>query len=292
MKIETKYVGTPLRDYNVKINWRNTMNYAASLQDNNPYYFDDERKEGIVAPPMFAVAVTWPIIENLRDFMSGKKLPYRVMSTIVHYSEHLIIYRLIKPGDELTIKGNIIAMIPHQAGTHIITQFEALDKNNAPVFKEYMGGMLRGVECIGDAKGIENLPNIPQGNFNDKSQWKEILPIDKLQTFIYDGCSRIYFPIHTSKKFAHMVGLSDIILQGTATLAYAVREITNKEANGNPENIKEIACNFTGMIMPGTNIEIQMNNKSEIEKNVDLFFTVHNNEKKKAIRNGYIKLKL
>lgn len=290
MKIETKYVDTPLKDYRVKIHWRDTMNYAASLQDNNPYYFDDERKAGIVAPPMYAVAVTWPIIENLRDFMSGKKLPYRVISSIVHYSEHLIIHRLIKPGDELTIKGKIIAMIPHQAGTHIITRFDALDKDNIPVFEEYMGGMLRGVECMGEAKGIESLPTIPQGNISDNSIWKEILTIDKLQTFIYDGCSRIYFPIHTSKKFAHMVGLTDIILQGTATLAYAVKEITNKEAKGNPENIKEIACNFTGMIMPGTNIEIQLNKKSEIDDDVSLFFNVFNNEQKKAIRNGYIKL--
>ena len=291
MKIETKYVDTPLKDYHVKIHWRHTMNYAASLQDNNPYYFDDERKAGIVAPPMYAVAVTWPIIENLRDFMSGKKLPYRAMSTIVHYSEHLIIHRLIKPGDELTINGKIIAMLPHQAGTHIITQFEALDKINAPVFKEYMGGMLRCVECIGEAKGIENLPIIPKESISDKSLWKKTLSIDKLQTFIYDGCSRIYFPIHTSKKFAHMVGLSDIILQGTATLAYAVREITNREAKRNPEKIKEISCNFTGMVMPGTNIEIQLNNKSEMEDSLSLFFTVFNNEQKKAIRNGYVKLK-
>ena len=291
MKIETKYVGTPLKDYHVKIHWRDTMNYAASLQDNNPYYFDDERKAGIVVPPMYAVAVTWPIIENIRDFMMGKKLPYRVLSSIVHYSEHLIIHRLMKPGDDLTIKGKIVAMLPHQAGTHIIMCFEAYDKNNTPVFKEYMGGMLRGVECMGEAKGIENLPTIPQGNISDNSIWKELLKIDKLQTFIYDGCSRIYFPIHTSKKFAHMVGLPDIILQGTATLAYAVREITNKEANGNPENIKEIACNFSGMVMPGTNIEIQLNNKSEKEDNVCLFFSVFNAEQKKAIRKGYIKLK-
>ena len=291
MKIETKYVNTPLKDYHAKIHWRNTMNFAACLQDNNPYYFDDEREAGVVAPPMFCVAVTWPIIENIRDFMMGNKLPYRVIPTIVHYSEHLIIHRLVKPGDELTVKGKIIAMIPHQAGTHIITRFETLDKDNAPVFEEYMGGMLRGVECIGEAKGLEHLPKLPQEEASDKSLWKEKLFIDKLQTFIYDGCAQIYFPIHTSKKFAHMVGLPDIILQGNATLAYAVREITNKEAKGNPEKIKEISCNYTGMVMPGTNIEIQLNNKSEIENNVNLFFNVFNNKQKKAIRNGYIKLK-
>ncbi|UCG04133.1 MAG: MaoC family dehydratase N-terminal domain-containing protein [Candidatus Heimdallarchaeota archaeon] len=34
------------------------MNYAAAIDDNNEFYFDDERKDGIVAPPMFAVATT------------------------------------------------------------------------------------------------------------------------------------------------------------------------------------------------------------------------------------------
>ena len=58
MKIGTDYVNAPLKDYSVKIHWRNTMNYAASLNDNNPYYFDDERKDGIVAPPIYAVAIT------------------------------------------------------------------------------------------------------------------------------------------------------------------------------------------------------------------------------------------
>ncbi|MFX1339100.1 MAG: MaoC/PaaZ C-terminal domain-containing protein [Promethearchaeota archaeon] len=291
MKIGTEYVSTPLKDYSVKIHWRNTMNYAAAINDNNPYYFDDERNHGIVAPPMYAVAITWPLIENIRDFMIGKKFSNRLITTMVHYSEHLAFHRLIKPGDDLTIKGNIVAILPHRSGTHIIIRLNALDQNNMLVFTEHIGGLLRGVECVGKAKGEENLPIIPQEKANSNSLWKENVYIDKLQTFIYDGCTNIFFPIHTSKKFAHMVGLPNIILQGTATLACAVKEITNKEAKRNPEFIREIACNFTDMVLPGTEIEIHLKTRSKIEGDLNLFFEVYNNEQKKAIRNGYIKVR-
>ena len=43
------------------------------------------------------------------------------------------------------------------------------------------------------------------------------------------------------------MGLPGIIHQGTATLAYAVRELVNREARGNPALLKALACRFTGM---------------------------------------------
>ena len=90
------------------------------------------------------------------------------------------------------------------------------------------------------------------------------------------------------KKFAHFVGLPDIILQGTATLAYAVKEITNREVGGNPYNLREISCKFTGMVIPGTQIEVYLANRIKNEFGTELYFEVYNNENKKAISNGYI----
>ncbi|MCP4021558.1 MAG: hypothetical protein GY729_06935, partial [Desulfobacteraceae bacterium] len=101
----------------------------------------------------------------------------------------------------------------------------------------------------------------------------------------------IEFPIHTSPNFAEAVGLPGIILQGTATLAYAVREMVNKEADADPSNIEQIACNFTGMVLPGTKIEVYCIEKKSYHDHTDLFFQVHNSDGQKAIRNGYIKIK-
>ena len=291
MKINSKFNNTPLKEHKVKVDWRSIMNYAAAVNDDNPIYFNDEGENGIVAPPMFPVAVTWPIMENLSDYINSENFPIRVFATIVHYYEHLIIYRLIRPDDEIKIHGKITAILPHRAGTHVILRLDAVDKKNSPVFTEYIGGMLRGVKCVGEGKGEESLPIRTILKTDDEPVWKKNVYIDKLRSFVYDGCTNIVFPIHTSKKFAHFVGLPDIILQGTATLAFAVKEIINVESERDPNRVAEIACNFSSMVYPDSDISIQVNKKKETGNSKEIFFDVYNNENRKAIRNGYILLK-
>ncbi|MBY8980059.1 MAG: MaoC family dehydratase N-terminal domain-containing protein [Candidatus Lokiarchaeota archaeon] len=291
MKISSQYINTPLKDYRVQVDWRSIMNYAAAINDDNPRYFNDESESGIVAHPMFPVAVTWPIMENLSHYINSEKFPIRVFATIVHYYEHLKIYRLIRLDDEIRIQGKITAIIPHRAGTHVILRLDAIDKHNNLVFTEYIGGMLRGVKCVGDGKGEESLPIRTILKNDDDPIWKKSVYIDKLRSFVYDGCTDIVFPIHTSKKFAHFVGLPDIILQGTATLAFAVKEIINIESERDPSRVREIACNFSGMVNPDSNISIQVKKKKETGNSKEIFFEVFNHENQKAIRNGYILLK-
>ena len=291
MKINSKFNNTPLKEHKVKVDWRSTMNYAAAVNDDNPIYFNDEGENGIVAPPMFPVAVTWPIMENLSDYINSENFPIRVFATIFHYYEHLIIYRLIRPDDEIKIHGKITAILPLRAGTHVILRLDAVDKKNSPVFTEYIGGMLRGVKCVGEGKGEESLPIRTILKTDDEPVWKKNVYIDKLRSFLYDGCTNIVFPIHTSKKFAHFVGLPDIILQGTATLGFAVKEIINVESERDPNRVAEIACNFSSMVYPDSDISIQVNKKKETGNSKEIFFDVYNNENRKAIRNGYILLK-
>jgi hypothetical protein len=92
------------------------MNYAAAIQDHNPWYFDDERIGGIITSPMQAVALTWPIIEHLQDFIPDTGFPLEALLSIVHYTEHLCFHRPLVPGDELTIQGRIAAILPHRVG--------------------------------------------------------------------------------------------------------------------------------------------------------------------------------
>lgn len=42
MEFDSHFVGTSIKPYRTKIVWRDTMNYAAAIGDNNPAYFDDE----------------------------------------------------------------------------------------------------------------------------------------------------------------------------------------------------------------------------------------------------------
>ncbi len=290
MEISSDFVGTSLKPYHGTIQWRDTMNYAAAIRDDNPLYFDDERPEGVVAPPLFAVAVTWPIIENLPEFIEADDFPQELLLTLVHYTEHIRFHRPLIPGQRLTIQGRVAAIIPHRAGTRIVICFQALDETKQPVFTEYNGGMLRGVQSSDGARGADALPAVPDRNPQDRLRWEQGIWIDPLLPFVYDGCANIVFPIHTSKKFAHQVGLPGIILQGTATLALAVRELINREGRGNPLKLKEVYCRFTGMVLPGTEIKLKVYSRKYDDPAGNFYFDVINQEGQKAISRGYASL--
>jgi acyl dehydratase len=201
-----------------------------------------------------------------------------------------VFHRPLTPGDSLTLEGEIVALLPHKAGTLIVIRIDAFDSNEAPVFTEHNGGLFRGVNCEGEGKGEKTLPPIPSWEDGGGSIWRSQIHINPMQNFIYDGCTNIVFPIHTSRQFAHQVGLPDIILHGTATLALAVRELINKEAAMNPVKLRALSCRFTGMVLPATDIWVELAGKDVKPDKTDVFFTVRNQEGQKAISEGYASL--
>ncbi len=290
MQIDPAVVGTPLKAYRCTLSLRRSMNYAAAVQDRNPWYFDDERPGGTLAPPMQAVALTWPIFERMQEFLPAGGIPLEVMRMQVHYSEHLVLHRPLKPGDDLAIRGRIAAVLPHRAGTHVVIRLDAFDAAGVPVFTEYNGGLLRGVVCDGAGKGATDLPAVPRSGVASSAVWQAPIPIDPLAPFVYDGCTDIYFPIHTSVKFARAVGLPDIILQGTATLALAAREIVDREAGGDPRCLKALCCRFSAMVLPGETITVQLNERRTDPGGRDLFFAVLNATGGRAVNHGYARI--
>ena len=289
MKVGSDIVGLRFKEYQTRITWRQTTNYAAAIGDMNPRYIDDRREGGIVAPPMFAVAVSWPIVENMQSYID---LPYppEIFNTMVHYSEYLEITRPFRPGERVTVNGEVLALIPHKAGSYIVFKFSVTDKDGQAIHEEYAGAVLRGVECTDGGKGEENIPVVPDHIGTGDPEWSVRVPITPEAPYVYDGCTNIYFPIHTSPRFAKSVGLPGIIYQGTATLALAVRELVNREAAGEPERIKVISGRFTGMVMPDSAIAVQLQGRRESETHTELFFRVVNQQEREAVSFGYAKI--
>ena len=285
MELDPKFAGAGLRPCQIDVDWRRTTNYAAAVGDDNPLHFDDRRPAGLIAPPMLAVALTWPISSNLGDYIEGQDFPREVLMTQVHYTERLDFHRPVRPGDRLTIKGLIAGLLPHRAGTHSIMRYEAFDRENRPVFTEHIGAMLRGVTCRGEGVALD-LPAAPQGDWSAGPIWKREIQVDRMLPYTYDGCSDIVFAIHTSPAFAVGVGLPGIILQGTCTLALAARELVNREAGGDPQRLKTLSCRFSGMVRPGTTIRVELKSRNR----EDLFFEVINQEGEKAVSKGYARI--
>ncbi len=295
MEVSSDHVGAYTKRIETEVSARYAMNYAASVGDNNPIYFDDTRESGIVATPLYSVALTWPFSGDFLNNWVAESFPhpfpYQIMERQVHFSETLIWHRVMRPGDKLYIQGRIAAILPHRAGTQLVVRYDAENSDGEAVFTEYIGALLRRVRCTDTGTGAENLPRTPAPPKDAVPIWECSIPIDPLAAHVYDGCTNMYFPIHTSVAFARSVGLQGIILQGTATLSFAAREIVDREANRDPSRLQQLSCQFTGMVTPGTTITVRLVHREKNGETTDLFFDVVTPNGKRAISGGYARLR-
>ncbi|MFU8794026.1 MAG: MaoC family dehydratase N-terminal domain-containing protein [Dethiobacteria bacterium] len=287
MKVNSDIVGKKLSEFITFVDQRKICNYAAAVSDPNPFYLDDQRRDGLIAPPTLAAAITWPLLNNIYDYID-LGYPPEVIFNIVHYSEYLELHRPLRPGDKVIINGEVAAVLPEKRGAHIIFKLPAVDKNGDPLFTEYIGGMLRGIECADQGRSLESLPITPSNPTDHTVLWEVAVPIPREACYIYEGCANVPFPIHTSPAFALSVGLPDIIYYGIASLAHAVREIVNRENRANPSSIKTIACRFRGMVLPDSFIRIQLTGRSLKDNYNNLFFRVLNREGKETVSEGFM----
>lgn len=283
MNIDSSVVGANIHGRKHSVTWRQTTNYAAAVGDANRLYLDDTSDQSLIAPPCYVTALTWPISETMPQRLEAQVSP-ELFLTQVHYSETMIFHRPIRPGDELTISGKALAVLPHRAGTHVVARYDGTDAKGEAVFSEYSGVMLRGVKCTDDGAGAEDMPDIPvTPDKPGEPVWGSKMHIDPLMPYIYDGCTDIVFAIHTSPKFATGVGLPGIILQGTATLALAAKELVDRVADGDTARLKQLSCRFSGMVLPGSDIDIRLTARN----GDDNFFEVLNDQGKAAISRGH-----
>lgn len=289
LEFDSRLVGIPWKSVEKHVTWRDTTNYAACTWDMNPRYVDDEREDGIMAPPVFAVTMGWPVSRHMRELID---VPYsdEVLNRDVHYTEYIEFERPLRPGEngiDLVIQPMICATIQQRAGTNVVYKYEVRDKDGNLIHTEYNGTMLRGVTCVDGGKG--SLPEVPEAAKDAGVIWEKKIHVCPEQTYLYDAGSNITFAIHTSPKFAHSVELPMILLTGTCTIAFGVREMIDRELNGEAERVKAINAKLTAMIYPDTDITIQLLERREGPEYTELFYRVLNQDGAIALNKGYVR---
>ena len=283
--LDSSLVGTTLQPFPFDITFRRTSNYAAAIGDSNPLYYETDPRKQMGVHPLFPVAVSWQIVEHLRE-LTDVPLPVTLLKQLVHQSEYLKIYRLLQPGEKIIVKGRFAGLLPHKIGVKLIVQLDYIDARNQIVVSEFTHAILVGAKCKGEGKVIDDLPQTIRVDENIK-EWEEEIAVSRLTSYIYDGCSDIVSPIHTDRLFAQSIGLPDIILHGTATLAMSISRIIAREMDNDPRQISVIAAKFTDMVTTPNRLRVCM-----LKKEIDRFwFMVLNEQGSPVIRGGYVELK-
>lgn len=270
----------------VELTPRQSMNFAAGLDDLNPWYFDDTRPEGTVAPPMLAVALTWPLSSGLHDGWGEGIFTPEVLARQVHYNESIVWHRTMQPDERLEITGRMVAISPHRAGALTVIRYDASDRSGALVFTEHITGLLRGVTLLDAGSTVEDLPCSSPLAPVLEGAWSKPLAIHPLAAHVYDACSEISFPIHTSAAFAKQVGLPGAIYHGTATLGLALREILNREGGGDPRGLAEVHSGFRALVYPGSTVELRILGVALESAGKTVYFEVRTAAGELAVRDG------
>ncbi|MFZ1060847.1 MAG: MaoC/PaaZ C-terminal domain-containing protein [Candidatus Rokuibacteriota bacterium] len=205
-------------------------------------------KDGVRAHPVFPACYEWPLALAIRD----KTIPSEARVKAVHATHDLVIHRLPVPGDRLCTTARVVAVERRKPGAYVVTRYETRDASGAPVTTTDAGALYLGVETAGSNRDlVEPWPGVQP--LNAAARWNVEVPVPRGAAHVYTECSRIWNPIHTDRAVALAVGLPDIILHGTATLAMAVSAVVESEAGGDPTRVKRIRCRFGAMVlMPST----------------------------------------
>lgn len=255
MPIRSAAAGCPVEPYDVDVDVRKCLAYAAGMGETADIYFDDARPEGIIAPPAMVVSLEWPASRDIRTTPEFGATPEESRRG-VHAVQDTQFFRPIRPGERIQVSGQIVAIRRIKPGALTMTRIDLSTVAGDPVATTYTTGISRDVAVEGEDRVIEEPPAWDDDTV--AGEWTEtIIPISRELPHIYTECADIWNPIHTEREVALAAGLPDIILHGTATWALAVREVIANRLSRDPERLARFTGRFTGMVIPGTDITVR-----------------------------------
>jgi acyl dehydratase len=219
--------------------------YARAYNEDNPAFFDSAHPGGLVAPPMFAVVVTWnSTINAVMDPEVGADL-----LRLVHGEQDMWFPAPIRPGDRITSRAKITAIDTKATGETMTIELSAVNQAGAAVNHSVFSAFIRG-------GGRRTSPQ--ETRTDERPPGEPILTvaqsIDADQTFRYAEASGDRNPIHVDENVARMAGLPGIIVHGLCTMAFTSKVMIDNLCNGEPTRLKRLRVRFSRPVRPGATI--------------------------------------
>ncbi len=129
------------------------QNYARAYNDDNPAFFFVSRPGGIVAPPMYAVVVTWASIMGV---VGDTDLKVDVVR-LLHGEQDMEFLRPIRPGDKISSIAKVASIETKASGETLVIEINA--KNQAGETRAIARCSTPSFAAAARAARSERLPN-------------------------------------------------------------------------------------------------------------------------------------
>jgi acyl dehydratase len=282
-------VGHRYRPREVDISKRDLLSFAAGLGIDWALAMADDRPGGVAGFPTYCASLEYNTFRAAAD-ESGNAIgvtqeeAYRA----VHAGQDSFFHLPIRPGDRLKTEGVLISARNTPAGAlFVVKAMTTRTESDDLVTTSWISHLYRGLALVGEATQIAAAPEMPAVlPTGEPTVHKEII-VRREWPHIYAECSNIWNPIHSERSVALAAGLSDIILQGTATWGVAAREIVRAYCDEDPARLARIRTRFAGIVLPGDTLYVDLYEP----QNGSVPFAVSNQHGKPVLREGMAEIR-
>jgi acyl dehydratase len=277
MPLNRACIGKEFPELTTEVTADAIQNYARAYNDDNPAYFDGQRSGGIVAPPMFAVVVTW-------TSTMGAVMDSEVQADLlrlVHGEQDMEFLAPIRPGDRISAKAKITGIETKATGETLVVELSARNQDGAPVNRTIFSAFIRG----GGRRSAAAEPKAEEPE-RGEPEFTVSQTIDSDQTFRYAEASGDRNPIHVDAGIAKMAGLPGIIVHGLCTMAFTSKVAIDMLCAGDPARLKRLRVRFSRPVRPGETITTRIWLDSEGAGSRTYAYETYNAEGHAVIRGG------
>ena len=247
----------------------------------------------VVAHPLFTIAPEWAVHLEGRDRLAENGLTPDERLKSVHATHDCHVHRLVRPGDRLDTRATVVLAEGRRPGAYVVTRLDTTDSKGEPVCTTYQASVYRGVAVKGGDRVHAEPPPPPVAaapNGGAPPLAEIPVPVPANLAHVYSECARIWNPIHTDVEVARRMGLPDIILHGSATLALAVSRVVDHAADGDPNRVRRLGCMFRGMVLMPSEIRLRLHAEELTGEGRVIAWEVLNAEGQPAITKGFVVL--
>lgn len=275
MGMNKDIIGKTYNPFKMTITAEATKKYALAYDDNNPWFLDDGRDGGIIAPPMFAVVYSGP---GMASGILDKELKMNI-PLMVHGEQRIRWFEPVRPGDEITSVAKIHDIVDKSSGQVAYITISCVNQKNQRV-AECMAGLF----VRGGGHGKKSPKTPPPELGAPIFTWSKTVPDDQMVR--YAEASGDHNPIHLDPEFAKKVGLPDVIMHGLCNMAYASKAIMDKACNGDPTKLKMLSVQFSKPVLRGQTITLTAYDGGKVDDRKLIMFESKTEDGGVCIRDG------
>jgi acyl dehydratase len=254
--------------------------YARACNETNPRYFESGAPGGILAPPMFAVVVTWlPVLSAMTDPELRTDL-----IRLLHAAQDMEFFAPIRPGDTITAEARIAAIEAAPGGETLALNLTASNQHGELVNRTRFTVLIRGRREPTASVDFRTSAAVEPPESTPLARVAQT--IDRDQTFRYAEASGDRNPIHVDEAVAKLAGLPGVVVHGLSTMAFTCRAVVESVCACDSMRLKRLAARFSRPVFPGDSITTTIWPAAEREGRRVYLFVTTNAEGLVVIRDG------